>query len=106
MKDISIYRGDRSSIDAARKVVQFLEEMGHEVLTWHLVGDDAWEADRSISLRTFTGRHDLAATVRSIYCGSLRILLRLGMGDGLSSQSHQQESDPALMLCNRVADAP
>jgi Nucleoside 2-deoxyribosyltransferase len=40
--------GDRSSIDTARKVVHQLEEMGHEVLTRHLVSDNAWEADRSI----------------------------------------------------------
>src|SRR5216684_4168965 len=41
--------GDRSSIETARKVVQQLEDMGHEVLTRHLVSDNAWEADRSIS---------------------------------------------------------
>ncbi len=41
--------GDRSGIDTARKVVHQLEEMGHEVLTRHLVSDDAWEADRSVS---------------------------------------------------------
>ena len=41
--------GDRSSIDTARKVVHQLEEMGHEVLTRHLVSDNAWEADRSVS---------------------------------------------------------
>jgi hypothetical protein len=41
--------GDRSSIDTARKVVHQLEEMGHDVLTRHLVSDNAWEADRSIS---------------------------------------------------------
>src|SRR5271165_4497950 len=41
--------GDRSSIDTARKVVHQLEEMGHEVLTRHLVSDNAWEADRLIS---------------------------------------------------------
>jgi nucleoside 2-deoxyribosyltransferase len=29
--------------------VQFLEDLGHEVLTRHLVSDNAWEADRSIS---------------------------------------------------------
>jgi nucleoside 2-deoxyribosyltransferase len=40
--------GDRSAIDSARKVVQLLEELGHEVLTRHLVDDNAWEADRSI----------------------------------------------------------
>jgi hypothetical protein len=47
--------GDRSGIDTARKVVHLLEESGHEVLTRHLVGDNAWEADRSISPKTFTG---------------------------------------------------
>src|SRR6516165_5314061 len=41
--------GDRSTIDTARKVVHILEEGGHEVLTRHLVNDNAWEADRHIS---------------------------------------------------------
>lgn len=41
--------GDRSGIDVARRVVTWLEERGHEVLTRHLVNDNAWEADRSIS---------------------------------------------------------
>jgi hypothetical protein len=41
--------GDRSTIDIARKIVERLEEMGHEVLTRHLVSDNAWEADRQIS---------------------------------------------------------
>jgi len=41
--------GDRSTIHTARNVVRLLEEMGHEVLTRHLVTDNAWEADRSIS---------------------------------------------------------
>ena len=41
--------GDRSTLETARKVVELLELMGHEVLTRHLVGDNAWEADRSIS---------------------------------------------------------
>jgi nucleoside 2-deoxyribosyltransferase len=41
--------GDRSSVVAARKIVALLEEMGHEVLTRHLVRDDAWEADRRIT---------------------------------------------------------
>jgi nucleoside 2-deoxyribosyltransferase len=40
--------GDRSGIEAARKVVQLLEKLGHEVLTRHLVEDNAWEADRQI----------------------------------------------------------
>jgi 2'-deoxynucleoside 5'-phosphate N-hydrolase len=41
--------GDRSTLDTARKVVQLLGELGHEVLTRHLVSDDAWEADRLVS---------------------------------------------------------
>jgi nucleoside 2-deoxyribosyltransferase len=41
--------GDRSTLDIARKVVELLEELGHEVLTRHLVSADAWDADRSIS---------------------------------------------------------
>lgn len=35
--------GDRSSLGMAKRVVQLLEELGHEVLTRHLVDDDAWE---------------------------------------------------------------
>jgi nucleoside 2-deoxyribosyltransferase len=41
--------GDRSAIDTARRVVELLEEHGHEVLTRHLVDANAWEADRLIS---------------------------------------------------------
>ncbi len=41
--------GDRSAIDTARRVAQLLEDLGHEVLTRHLVSDNAWEADRLIS---------------------------------------------------------
>src|SRR5579863_1492441 len=41
--------GDRSGIEIARKVVLQLEEMGHEVLTRHLVSENAWAADRLIS---------------------------------------------------------
>ena len=40
--------GDRSSIDAARKIVALLQEKGHDVLTEHLVHDDAWSKDRLI----------------------------------------------------------
>jgi hypothetical protein len=41
--------GDRSAVKTAREVVHLLEELGHEVLTRHLVGEHAWEADRAIS---------------------------------------------------------
>lgn len=41
--------GNRSSLEAARRIVELLVEMGHEVLTRHLIQHDAWEADRRIS---------------------------------------------------------
>ena len=41
--------GSRSSIEAAKKILTVLQSLGHEVLTSHLVGEDAWEADRSVS---------------------------------------------------------
>jgi 2'-deoxynucleoside 5'-phosphate N-hydrolase len=41
--------GDRSAIETARRVVRLLEDWGDEVLTRHLVADNAWEADRQIS---------------------------------------------------------
>lgn len=43
--------GERSGLEAARRIVHLLEKMGHEVLTRHLVDDDAWAADRRISAR-------------------------------------------------------
>ena len=54
MTDMKIYfgftvAGDRSSLHAARKIVELLTEMGHQVLTSHLLRDDAWESDRRIT---------------------------------------------------------
>ena len=40
--------GDRSTIEIARRIVQLLEELGHEVLTRHLVSENAREADRMV----------------------------------------------------------
>ncbi len=34
---------------AARKIVELVDQMGHEVLTRHLVEGNAWEADRLIT---------------------------------------------------------
>jgi nucleoside 2-deoxyribosyltransferase len=51
--------GDRSAINTARKVVQLLEDLGHQVLTRHLVEDNAWEADRRISAQDVY-RRDMA----------------------------------------------
>ncbi len=41
--------GDRSSGTTAARIVELLEELGHEVLTRHLIREDAWQADRSVS---------------------------------------------------------
>jgi len=41
--------GNRSSLEAAKRIVGVLQSMGHEVLTSHLVREDAWEADRSVA---------------------------------------------------------
>ena len=51
--------GDRSSVDTARKIVRLLEDLGHEVLTKHLVDDNAWDADRAISAQDVF-RRDMA----------------------------------------------
>ena len=41
--------GDRSAVTVARKIVDILVEMHHEVLTRHLVEDNAWEVDRRMT---------------------------------------------------------
>jgi hypothetical protein len=38
--------GDRSSLQTARRIVEWLESRGHQVLTRHLVSDDARQQDR------------------------------------------------------------
>jgi 2'-deoxynucleoside 5'-phosphate N-hydrolase len=40
--------GNRSSMQAARKILGVLQSMGHQVLTSHLVREDAWDADRMV----------------------------------------------------------
>jgi hypothetical protein len=53
-RDMKIYfgftvSGDRSSLGVARKIVELLGTMEHQVLTHHLVQEDAWEVDRRIT---------------------------------------------------------
>lgn len=43
--------GDRSGIAVARQIVQLLEAAGHEVLTRHLVEENASTADRALGPR-------------------------------------------------------
>jgi nucleoside 2-deoxyribosyltransferase len=40
--------GNRSSVEAAKKILSALQSMGHEVLTSHLLREDAWDADRRV----------------------------------------------------------
>jgi hypothetical protein len=41
--------GNRSSVEAATKILAVLQSMGHDVLTKHLVQENAWEADRRVA---------------------------------------------------------
>jgi len=38
--------GNRSSLAAARTILSALRSLGHEILTSHLLEEDAWETDR------------------------------------------------------------
>jgi 2'-deoxynucleoside 5'-phosphate N-hydrolase len=40
--------GNRSSVEAAKKILSVLQSMGHQVLTSHLLREDAWETDRRV----------------------------------------------------------
>ena len=40
--------GNRSSVEAAKRILSVLQFMGHDVLTTHLLRDDAWDADRRV----------------------------------------------------------
>jgi 2'-deoxynucleoside 5'-phosphate N-hydrolase len=48
--------GNRSSIEAARKILSALQSLGHEVLTTHLVGDNAWDVDRRLPAQEIFAR--------------------------------------------------
>lgn len=43
--------GNRSSVETARYMVRWLEELGHEVLTRHLINEDARARDRLLGPR-------------------------------------------------------
>lgn len=40
--------GDRSSLEAARAIAATIRALGHEILTSHLLEEDAWQVDRGI----------------------------------------------------------
>ncbi|HEX3748482.1 MAG TPA: nucleoside 2-deoxyribosyltransferase [Bryobacteraceae bacterium] len=56
--------GDRSQLSTARRLVELLEGMGHEVLTRHLVDDNAAQMDRAITAQAVYER-DMAWLLQS-----------------------------------------
>jgi nucleoside 2-deoxyribosyltransferase len=48
--------GDRSSIEAARRILDVLQSLGHEVLTSHLVAENAWDIDRRLPAQAIFAR--------------------------------------------------
>jgi hypothetical protein len=48
--------GNRSSVEAAKKILSVLQLMGHDVLTTHLLRTDAWDADRRVPPQEIFGR--------------------------------------------------
>jgi len=66
--------GDRSAVSTARRIVELMEDMGHEVLTKHLVRNDAWDADRLIGPQDVYERDNLCLkhVARPPDCGSFR----------------------------------
>jgi hypothetical protein len=84
----------RSSIDVARRVVRLLEEMGHELLTRHLVEDRARTADRQIGPQDVY-RRDMAGSGRLFISEASGSSFGLGFEAGYGS-GEDKESDPAL----------
>src|SRR5258708_12225042 len=49
--------GSRSSIEAAKKILDVLESLGHQVLPSHLVAQNPWKADRPLAPQKIFPRH-------------------------------------------------
>jgi len=69
-------------------LVRVLEELGHEVLTRHLIDDNAWEADRRTA--GLPSRHGLAERNPDVHCGSVGVVLRLGFEAGYTLGSTEK----------------
>ena len=78
--------GDRSTVETARSMVQWLEELGHEVLTRHLVNDDARAADRLLGPQAVYQRDMAWLRECDLFIArGFRLLLRIGLRGGLST---------------------
>src|SRR6266436_2492758 len=75
--------GDRSSKMAARRIVELVVQMDHEVLTRHLVEDNAWEADRLI-------------TPKEVYLRDMKWLEQCDLFMAEASGSNHKESSSIL----------
>src|SRR5215472_4646817 len=80
--------GDRSSIEAARRVIVLLEEKGHEVLTRHLVSDDAWSRDRLIPPQFEAGYLLGTSTKKAILLYRCEIAARISLLITVNSHSN------------------
>jgi hypothetical protein len=89
--------GDRSSIGAARKIVAMLQEKGHEVLTEHLVHDNAWSKDRLIPAQQVYQRDMKWLEQCDLFLAEVfRFVVRIGLRGRLSARWRFKESDPVL----------
>ena len=88
--------GDRSSIDAARKIVAMLQEKGHEVLTEHLVHDNAWSQDRLMPAQHVYERDTKWLEQCDLFWRRFPLVVRIGLRGGLSARWKFKESDPVL----------
>src|SRR5215469_3868116 len=94
--------GDRSSVEAAKKILGVLQSMGHEVLTSHLVREDAWHADRLGASGDFRARYSVARAVRPLCCRGLWVVVWFGLRDRLPPRCHAEE-DHSLLPTRRGA---
>jgi 2'-deoxynucleoside 5'-phosphate N-hydrolase len=63
--------GNRSSVEAAKRILSVLQSMGHEVLTSHLLREDAWEADRRVPAQEIFARDMRWLTECDIFVGEV-----------------------------------
>jgi len=89
--------GDRSSINIARRVVELLESRGHEVLTRHLVDDNAWELDRLITPQQVYERD-----MKWLEQCDLFIAEVSGSSFGLGFEAGSRQSEPRIRVVLRV----
>ena len=95
--------GDRSTVEVARRIVQVLEELGHEVLTRHLVDDNAREADRALGPREVYERDMRWLAASDIFIAEVSgSSFGLGFEAGYTLGATQK---PAILFYRREAES-